>query len=144
MTNLIHLSFNAMVAIGMGLVLLSAWQAWWWRFHRRVLMTRWFLLPAALAGAAATVAMEAGWIVTEVGRQPWVVYRLLRTQDAVTTASGVPVTLAAVLLIYAVLSGVVVVVPLLMSRRWRQQETPPAGEVAPAGPVPPASRRPVG
>jgi len=143
--NVIHLAFNMMVAIGVALVVLAAWQAWTWKFHRRVLMTRWFLIPAALSGLASIVAMESGWIVTEVGRQPWVVYKLLRTSDAVTTASGVPVTLVVTLVIYAVLSGVVVVVPWLMSRRWRDRQ-PPAdgGDEAPAGPVPAGSREPVG
>jgi len=143
--NVIHLAFNLMVAIGVALVVLAAWQAWTWKFHRRVLTTRWFLVPAALSGLASIAAMESGWIVTEVGRQPWVVYKLLRTSDAVTTASGVPVTLVMTLLIYAVLSGVVVFVPLLMSRRWRDQEPPAAGgEHEPAGPVPAGSREPVG
>src|SRR4051794_39995269 len=98
--NLIHLSFNAMVVIGTGLLVLGAWQAWWWKFHRRVLMTRWFLVPVTFSGFAAIMAMEFGWIVTEVGRQPWVVYGLLRTSDALTTADGVPVTLAATVVIY--------------------------------------------
>ena len=143
--NVIHLAFNLMVAIGVALVVLAAWQVWTWKFHRRVLTTRWFLVPAALSGLASIAAMESGWIVTEVGRQPWVVYKLLRTSDAVTTASGVPVTLVMTLLIYAVLSGVVVFVPLLMSRRWRDQEPPAAGgEHEPAGPVPAGSREPVG
>jgi cytochrome bd ubiquinol oxidase subunit I len=144
MADLIHLSFNLMVGIGIALVLLGAWQGWWWRFHHRILMTRWFLIPAALSGLAAIAAMEAGWVVTEVGRQPWIVYRLLRTSDAVTPSGGVPVTLIAMLLIYAVLSGVVVVVPLLMSRRWRQQEPPSPGEAAPQHRVPARAERPVG
>ena len=74
-------------------------------------MTRWFLIPATVAGLAAITAMEAGWIVTEVGRQPWVVYGYLRTSDAVTPSAGVPVTLAVVLVLYAVLTAVVIGVP---------------------------------
>src|SRR6185437_10042838 len=81
--DLIHLSFDLMVMIGVGLVILSAWQAWAWKFHRTIPMTRWFLIPAAFSGLASVVALECGWIVTEVGRQPWVVYKLLRTSDAV-------------------------------------------------------------
>src|SRR5215472_13190285 len=71
---LIHLSFDLMVAIGFLLLALAAWLGWWWWFHRRLLLTAWFLVPAACAGVAAVVAMEAGWAVTEVGRQPWIVY----------------------------------------------------------------------
>jgi cytochrome d ubiquinol oxidase subunit I len=44
-----------------------------------------------LAGPASVVALISGWVVTEVGRQPWVVYRVMRTADAVTGASGIPV-----------------------------------------------------
>ncbi len=66
------------------LFMLAAWQAWWWWFHRRVLLTAWFLVPAALSGVAAIVAMEAGWVVTEVGRQPWIVYKVLLVSQAVT------------------------------------------------------------
>jgi cytochrome bd ubiquinol oxidase subunit I len=94
-----------------------------------VLVTPWFLVPVAFSGFAAIMAMEFGWIVTEVGRQPWVVYGLLRTSDALTTADGVPVTLAATVVIYGVLTGTTVLVPWLMSRRWRAQHPTP-GEVS--------------
>ena len=57
----------------------------------------------AVSGVAAIVAMECGWIVTEVGRQPWVVYNVMRTEDAVTGASGVWVTFSVVVALYAVL-----------------------------------------
>ena len=53
--------------------------------------------------AAAIVALECGWIVTEVGRQPWIVYEVMRTKDAVTDANGVWVSLAVVLVLYAAL-----------------------------------------
>jgi len=139
LTNLIHLSFNGMIAIGMGLMVLGAWQAWVWKFRREVLTTRWFLIPAALAGFASIAAMELGWIVTEVGRQPWVVYGLLLTEDAVTTAGGVPVTLAATVVIYGVLSVTSIAVPWLMGRRWRAQGDARTGEdtvQTPYGPRP--------
>ena len=120
--DLIHLSFDLMVGLGMLLLLLAVWQGWFALFRRRLLMTRWFLIPAALAGLAAITAMEAGWIVTEVGRQPWVVYGYLLTKDAVTPSAGVPVTLAVVLVLYAVLTAVVIGVPWLMGRRWRRED----------------------
>jgi cytochrome d ubiquinol oxidase subunit I len=139
--NLIHLSFNVMVAVGTGLLILAAWQAWIWRFRREILRTLWFLIPAALSGIAAVAAMESGWIVTEVGRQPWVVYGLLRTSDAVTHSSGVVPTLVVTLVVYGVLTGVTIFVPLLMSRRWRQQP-PSAGSDEPMPyELPPAIRR---
>jgi cytochrome d ubiquinol oxidase subunit I len=90
----------------------------------------------AISGIAAIVALECGWIVTEVGRQPWVVYNVMRTEDAVTGASGVWVTFGAVLAIYAVLGTATVLILRTMSRRWRE-----AGEVevpyGPSGPAPP-------
>src|SRR5206468_4084334 len=97
-------------------------QAWYARFHHRLLLTRWFLVPMALAGLASVLAMESGWMVTEIGRQPWVVYGYLRTTDAVTTANGVPVTLVLTVLIYLVLTGVIIIVPWIMSRRWRAEQ----------------------
>jgi cytochrome d ubiquinol oxidase subunit I len=122
--NLIHLAFTGMVGIGTALVVLGAWQGWVWWFHRRVPRTRWFLVPAALSGVGAVLAMELGWIVTEVGRQPWTVYGVLLTRDAVTPAGGVIITLAVTLVIYLVLTGVCIVVPWLMGRRWRAEGDP--------------------
>ena len=55
----------------------------------------WFLRAVAVSGVAAIVALECGWIVTEVGRQPWVVYGVMRTEEAVTGASGIWITFAA-------------------------------------------------
>jgi cytochrome bd ubiquinol oxidase subunit I len=140
LVSLIHLSFDLMVGIGFFLLGLAAWQAWWWWFHRRLLVTRWFLVPCALSGVAAVAAMEAGWVVTEVGRQPWIVYRVLLVSNAVTPARGVPVTLVVILALYAVLTLVSIGVPLIMSRRWRQGA--PAEEDAeqvPYGPAPAGS-----
>jgi cytochrome d ubiquinol oxidase subunit I len=78
--------------------------AWtWWR-RRRLPESRWFLRGVALSGMASVVAMEAGWITTEVGRQPWVVYEKLKTADAVSTAPGLYLGLWAVLAVYAVLT----------------------------------------
>jgi cytochrome d ubiquinol oxidase subunit I len=137
LATLIHLSFDLMVGIGFFLLALAAWQAWWWWFHRRLLLTPWFLVPSALGGVAAVAAMEAGWVVTEVGRQPWIVYRVLLVSQAVTPASGVTVTLGVILALYAILTVVSIGVPMIMSRRWRQGA--PAEEEAqqvPYGPAP--------
>jgi cytochrome d ubiquinol oxidase subunit I len=71
---------------------------------------------------ASIVALECGWIVTEVGRQPWVVYEVMRTEDAVTGASGVSFTLAGIVLLYTLLGIATVVVLRAMSRRWRSAD----------------------
>ncbi|HSD78533.1 MAG TPA: cytochrome ubiquinol oxidase subunit I, partial [Solirubrobacteraceae bacterium] len=62
-----------------------------------------------------------GWIVTEVGRQPWIVYNVMRTEDAVTQADGVWVTFTAVLLLYALLGAALVLALRAMARRWRTE-----------------------
>jgi cytochrome bd ubiquinol oxidase subunit I len=102
----VHLSFDAMVGIGFGLLALGAWLALaWWR-RRDLPRSAWFLRATAISGVAAVAAMEAGWIVTEVGRQPWIVYRVLRVADAVNPAPGLGWGLAAVVAVYAVLTVV--------------------------------------
>ncbi|HEY2505199.1 MAG TPA: cytochrome ubiquinol oxidase subunit I [Streptosporangiaceae bacterium] len=134
---LIHLSFDLMVGMGLFLFALAAWQGWWWWFHRRLLVTPWFLVPAALGGVAAVTAMEAGWVVTEVGRQPWIVYHVLLVSNAVTPAGGVSVTLWVVLVLYGVLTVVSIGVPMIMSRRWRRGvAAEEQAEQVPYGPSP--------
>ena len=88
------------------------------------------------------VALECGWIVTEVGRQPWIVYKVMRTEDAVTDASGVSFTLAAIVLLYTVLGVATVVILRAMSRRWREADVDEA-EV-PYGPRPSLAERWIG
>jgi cytochrome d ubiquinol oxidase subunit I len=82
--------------------------------------------------------MECGWIVTEVGRQPWVVYNLMTTSQAATTNGGVIDSRTAVIVLYAVLGVATLVILRMLARRWRQdtQAEPEAG--VPYGP--PASR----
>jgi cytochrome d ubiquinol oxidase subunit I len=102
--NIVHLSFQAMVGIGFGLLALSVWFAVAWRRHRDLPRSPWFLRAAAMSGVAAVVALEAGWVTTEVGRQPWVVYGRLRTEDAVNPVSGLWLGLVAVIVVYVLLT----------------------------------------
>ncbi len=84
----VHLAFQLMVACGsamMGLVSLGAFL--WWR-GKRFPTQRWFLKAALLVHPLGLVAVEAGWCVTELGRQPWVIYNIMRTEDAVTPMPG--------------------------------------------------------
>jgi cytochrome d ubiquinol oxidase subunit I len=107
-----HVAFQIMVAAGMTLVGLSVW-FWfaWWRSRDRLFERRWLLRAAALASPLGFLGLEAGWFVTEVGRQPWIIQGVMRTSDAVTPAAGVPAMFAAFTLLYLVL-GVTVVVLL--------------------------------
>ncbi len=124
--NIVHLSYNVMVGIGSAMLLLAAWLGWtWWR-RRRIPRSVWFLRAVAVSGAAAIVAMEAGWITTEVGRQPWVVYNVLRTADAVSPAPGLYLGWYSVLAIYLILTGFTVYV---LRRLAREHATPAPQEI---------------
>ena len=82
-----HLSFDAMVGSGSLLLLIGAgWSFLWWRKRDE---HAWVLRTVAVSGLAAFVALEAGWFVTEFGRQPWIAVGLQRTSDAATLAPGV-------------------------------------------------------
>jgi cytochrome d ubiquinol oxidase subunit I len=120
---LIHLCFDAMVGLGFLLLLAGMWAAWeWWR-RRRLPPQRLFWLLGAVSGLAAIVAMECGWVVTEVGRQPWVVYHLQTTTAAATTNGGVIAGLSVVIIGYAVLGAATILVLRVLARRWRRDDT---------------------
>jgi cytochrome d ubiquinol oxidase subunit I len=74
-----------------------------------------------VSGVAGVVALECGWIVTEVGRQPWIVYEVMRTEDAVTQADGVWLTFALIVGLYALLGAALVITLRAMARRWRAE-----------------------
>jgi cytochrome d ubiquinol oxidase subunit I len=120
---LLHLAFDAMVGIGSALVLLGAWLAWAWWKRRDIPGTPWFLRAVAVSGAGAILALWCGWIVTEVGRQPWIVQGYMRTSEAVTEAKGIWFAFGGVLLLYAALGTIAVLVLRSMSRRWREEGT---------------------
>jgi cytochrome d ubiquinol oxidase subunit I len=138
---MLHWAFDTMVGICSALIALGAWLAVaWWR-RRDIPRTRWFLRAVAVSGVASVLALECGWIVTEVGRQPWIVYNIMRTKDAVTQASGVWVTFAIVLVLYAVLGTALIVTLRAMSRHWRaagdaDSDVPYGPAVAPPPEVP--------
>lgn len=102
----IHAAFQIMVAAGFALAAIAvaylALRQWRRALDRRLLRV---LVAAAPLGF---LALEAGWMVTEIGRQPWIIYRQMRTSDAVTTVAAVPFTLLAFALLYAFLGSVLV------------------------------------
>ncbi len=119
LATMVHWSFQAMVGLGLALAGLGAL---YWLSRRRgrdLLASRWFLRLAVVAGPAAVAALELGWITTEVGRQPWVVYRVMRVEEAVTRGSGVWITLLAVVAIYTAMTVGAVTTLRSMARRWR-------------------------
>lgn len=120
----VHLAFQLMVACGMAMAGVALWAfASWWR-HRRAPTSTPFLWAAALASPLGMIAIEAGWTVTEVGRQPWVIQGVMRTTDAVTKVPGIWISLLIYTALYAAL-GVVVV--LLLLHQFRS--SPPVDQI---------------
>ncbi|MDT4923197.1 MAG: cytochrome bd ubiquinol oxidase subunit [Pseudonocardiales bacterium] len=131
---LIHLCFDAMVALGFLLLLTGLWAAYtWWR-RRRLPAQRLFWLLGAVSGLAAIVAMECGWVVTEVGRQPWVVYRLQTTAAAATTNGGVLTSLSLIIVLYAVLGVATILILRSLASHWRRSDA--EQPAVPYGPAP--------
>jgi cytochrome d ubiquinol oxidase subunit I len=105
--NVVRFSFQTMVGIGTLLALLGVVYLVVRVRHKRLPESRWFYRAVVAAGPLSVVALIAGWVTTEVGRQPWVVYRVMPTADAVTGAQGIPVGYATLALTYlAVACGV--------------------------------------
>ncbi|HEX4688826.1 MAG TPA: cytochrome ubiquinol oxidase subunit I [Nocardioides sp.] len=119
--NVVHLAWDVMVGLGTALFLLAVWYGATLLFRRRIPRSPWFFRAAACAGVLAVVTMEAGWVVTEVGRQPWIVYNRMRVEDAATGNSGVWITFVAVVLLYGALGVTTILVLRAMSRRFRRR-----------------------
>ncbi|HEX5923050.1 MAG TPA: cytochrome ubiquinol oxidase subunit I [Baekduia sp.] len=106
--NVVRVAFQTMVAIGTLLALIGVVTLFVRVRRRRLPESKWFYLALAAAGPLSYVALVAGWVTTEVGRQPWVVYHVMRTNAAVTGAGGIPVGYAALWVVYlAVVAAVV-------------------------------------
>jgi len=131
----LHLSFDLMVGIGSALLALGAWFAWAWWKRRDIPKTPWFLRVVAVSGIASILALWCGWIVTEVGRQPWIVQGYMRTSEAVTEAKGIWFVFAAVIVLYAGLGTGAILVLRTLSRRWREGEDAETDAEVPYGPA---------
>jgi cytochrome bd ubiquinol oxidase subunit I len=128
--NIVRFSFQTMVGIGTALALLGTTFIVTWFRKRRLPHSRWFYRAVMAAGPLAFVALIAGWITTEVGRQPWIVYEVMRTDQAVTAADGLEVGYVFLVCVYLGLGAAVVWLLRRLTRR------PPATEVG--APVAPA------
>ncbi|MSO86922.1 MAG: cytochrome ubiquinol oxidase subunit I [Acidimicrobiia bacterium] len=120
--NIVHWSWDVMVGIGMLLLLLALWYGAAWLFRRDMPQSRLFLLMASASGVLALIAMEAGWVVTEVGRQPWIVYNLQRVDDAATANTGVWITFIGIVVLYAALAATTIYVLRTMSIRFKRED----------------------
>ncbi|HTK51436.1 MAG TPA: cytochrome ubiquinol oxidase subunit I [Gemmatimonadaceae bacterium] len=108
---IVHVAFQVMVALGTIMALVSMWALWrWWRGRSidAVVDDRLVLRALAVVTPMGFLAIEAGWTVTEVGRQPWIIHGVLRTADAVTPMPGLVVPFLIFTLLYLLL-GVIVV-----------------------------------
>lgn len=122
--NIVRFSFQTMVAIGTLLAGLSVLLALlWWR-RREVPTDRWALRALAVSGPAAIIALETGWITTEVGRQPWVAYELMRTTEAVTDTPDLWIGFTILVVVYTAMTIGVFAVLRGMTRRWREGSDP--------------------
>ena len=127
--NVVRIAFQTMVGIGTFLALVAGIHLLAMLRRRGPPRSPWFLRAVIVAGPASVVALIAGWVTTEVGRQPWVVYGHMRTEDAVTGADGIVVGYATLALVYA---GLIAGVAWVLLRLARSPiETPPEETEAP-------------
>jgi cytochrome d ubiquinol oxidase subunit I len=103
--NTVRFSFQLMVGIGLFLGLLGAVFILVWLRRRRLPRSVWFYRALVAAGPLSVVALIGGWVTTEVGRQPWIVYNVMRTDAAVTAAQGIPVAFATLGVVYVGLAA---------------------------------------
>jgi cytochrome d ubiquinol oxidase subunit I len=135
--NVVRIAFQAMVGIGTFLALIGVAYLMVWVRKRRLPASRWFYWALVAAGPLSLVALLAGWVTTEVGRQPWVVYGVMRTAEAVTGASGIPVGYATLALVYLGLALAVI----WILRRLARAPLVPAPSPAPSEPRLPTDTR---
>jgi cytochrome d ubiquinol oxidase subunit I len=108
----------------------------YWLARRRghdLLGNRWFLRFSVVAGPLAAIALELGWVTTEVGRQPWTVWHVLRTSDAASMSNGLWWSYTGVLILYLGLTVGAYVVLRSMARRWRAGQEDLPSPYGPAG-----------
>jgi len=120
--NVVRIAFQTMVSIGTGLALLGAVFFLTWLRKRRLPRSPWFYRAVMAAGPLSFVALIAGWITTEVGRQPWIVYRVMRTTQAVTSADGLEVGYAVLVAVYLSLGAGVIWLLRRLTRRPAETE----------------------
>src|SRR5207248_9157360 len=120
-----HVAFQLMVGCGVAMLAVAMLGAFLWLRSRALPDARWYLGLLVLASPLGLIAIEAGWTVTEVGRQPWIVYGVMRTAEAVTPVPGLVISLLIYSGLYLAL-GVIVVLLLLLQFR----ASPSAAELA--------------
>src|SRR3954453_16429406 len=128
--NVVRFSFQAMAAIGTALALLGLWFVATFLRFRRLPRSQWVYRAVVVAGQESLLALIAGWIATEVGRQPWIVYGVMRTNEAVTRSDGLEAPFAFLVVVYVGLAGAVAWLLRRLARRPPETELAPSREVA--------------
>jgi cytochrome d ubiquinol oxidase subunit I len=127
---IVHAAFQIMVALGTYMALVSLWAGWLALRRRDVTLNRPLLRALALGAPMGFIAIEAGWTVTEVGRQPWIIHGVMRTADAVTPVPGLVVPFVLFTLLYCFLGVIVVwllyrqIIRSPKSREWSRSYSP--------------------
>jgi cytochrome d ubiquinol oxidase subunit I len=127
----VHLAFQIMIGLGSYLALVALWAGWIALKGHELAAERGLLWAVAVATPMGFAAVEAGWVVTEVGRQPWIVTGVLRTADAVTPMPGLGYTLAGFTALYFMLALVVgrmlygLIVQTPAESDWHREYTAP-------------------
>jgi len=105
---IVHIAFQIMVACGVAMMLIALWGAlrflWSIARNKSWLDSNWFLRVLVLAAPLGFIAIETGWVVTEVGRQPWIIFGVMRTSEAVTPMPGLIVPFITFTLLYILLA----------------------------------------
>ncbi|MGI9116782.1 MAG: cytochrome ubiquinol oxidase subunit I, partial [Gaiellales bacterium] len=116
---LVHYAYDIMITVGSALVLPGLIALYAWRRRPRWLESKAFLAMLIACGPAAYLCLEAGWITTESGRQPWAIYNVLRVSDSVTSASGILQWFVLFSIVYVVITAFMVGILLRQARRRR-------------------------
>ncbi len=117
----VHWSFDLMVGSGMVMLGLTLWTAVLWVKRRLLPDNRWLLRGMVAAGPLGFLAIETGWVVTEAGRQPWIIYGVMRTREAVTPMPGLAAPFVIFTVVYFFLAIVVV---FLLRRQFLETRSP--------------------
>ena len=103
----VHIAFQLMVACGMLMAAMALWSGWRAFWTGQIEQDRKLLYALIATAPLGFIAIEAGWVVTEVGRQPWIIDHVMRTSEAVTPMPGLWIPMATFTVLYFMLAGVV-------------------------------------
>jgi cytochrome d ubiquinol oxidase subunit I len=131
---LMYWSMRVMAMLGVAMFLIAAAGAWLYR-KRKLQTTRWFLWIAVVGMSFPYIAATAGWILTEMGRQPWIVQNLLKTSAAVSTGLSTA-TIAASLTVFLLLYTVLGVVDFMLMRHYARLDPPQVDDAGTGAPMP--------